>query len=162
MVKPKGTTRNRKLIYGIWLSSLVLPLCCLSFDLRYLLVPFDFSIVLSVLWFTVSGCVVCPLIYGFWLSPLVLPLWYLSFDIRYHTMEKSKGTSRYRKSKDRQHNGKTKEGNQIPLIKGQTRQPGCVVCPLIYGIWLAPLVLPLCCLSFDLRYVVAPGQTTQW
>jgi hypothetical protein len=41
-------------------------------------------------------------------------------------MEKPKGTSRYRKSKDRQHNGKTKEGNQIPLIKEQTRQPDTV------------------------------------
>jgi hypothetical protein len=93
MEKPKGTTRYRK-----------------SKD------PFGFSIVLSVLWFTVSGCVVCPLIYGFWLSPLVLPLWYLSFD---------KKTTRYRKSKDRQHNGETKGDNQIRKSKDRQHNGTC-------------------------------------
>jgi hypothetical protein len=50
------------LIYDFWLS-----LCCLSFDLRLLII-----IGLSVLWFTTSDYhwVVCPLIYDFWLSLL--------------------------------------------------------------------------------------------
>ena len=63
------------------------PLCCLFFDLRLLITPFDifkhFAIVLSVLlrftasdyplWYfqTFRHCVVCSSIYGFWLPPLV-------------------------------------------------------------------------------------------
>jgi hypothetical protein len=113
---------------------------------------------------TVSGCplwfyycVVCPLTYGIWLCCL-------SFDLRYlvalsvlgqttqwknqrgqadtvnqrtdNIMVKPKRATRYRKSKDRQ------------------RNQNYVVCPLIYGICLSPLVFPLCCLSFDLRYLV--------
>ena len=45
-----------------YLFGILWPLCCLSFDLRFLMTPLVFC----------GHCVVCPSTYGFW-----LPLWYL-------------------------------------------------------------------------------------
>jgi hypothetical protein len=76
-------------VFGFWLPPFVLPLYCLSFDLRLLITSLCFVIVLSVLRFTASDypplfchCIVCPSVYGFWLPPFVLSLYCLSFDLR--------------------------------------------------------------------------------
>ena len=172
------------LIYGLWLSlwyllAIVLsvllwftdydypfgifwPLCCLSFfDLRIMIIPLV----------SFGHCVVCPsLIYGLWLSlwyllAIVLSvLWFTDYDYPFSIFWPLCCLSFF-----------DLRIMIIPLVSFGH----CVVCPLIYGLWLSlwyllAIVLsvllwftdydypfsifwPLCCLSFfDLRIMIIP------
>ena len=172
------------LIYGLWLSlwyllaivlsvllwftdydypfSIFWPLCCLSFDLRIMIIPLV----------SFGHCVVCPsLIYGLWLSlwyllaiVLSVLLWFTDYDYPFSIFWPLCCLSFF-----------DLRIMIIPLVSFGH----CVVCPsLIYGLWLSlwyllAIVLsvllwftdydypfsifwPLCCLSFDLRIMIIP------
>jgi hypothetical protein len=76
-------------VYGFWLPLqtflvfMFLPLYCVSFGLRLLIIPSSFSLSLCS-----CNCVVCSSVYGFWLPLqaflvfMFLPLYCVSFDLR--------------------------------------------------------------------------------
>jgi hypothetical protein len=150
------------LIYGLWFSlwyllaivltvllwftdydypfSIFWPLRCVSFDLRIMIIPLV----------SFGHCVVCPsLIYGLWLSlwcllaiVLSVLLWLTDYDYPFSIFWPLRCLSFDLRIMI------------IPLVFFGH----CVVCPLIYGLWLPfSIFWPLCCLSFfDLRMMIIP------
>jgi hypothetical protein len=143
-------------IYGFWLPfGIFWPFCCLSFDLRILIILwYLLAILLSVLRFTDSDYhlvsfghfVVCPSIYGFWLPfGIFWPFCCLSFDLRiliilWYLLAILLSVLRFTDS-------------DYPLVSfGHF-----VVCPSIYGFWLPfGIFWPFCCLSFNIRILITP------
>jgi hypothetical protein len=148
------------LIYGLWVSlwyllvivlsvllwftdydypfSIAWPLCCLSFfDLRIMIIPLV----------SFGYCVVCPsLIYGLWLSlwcllaiVLSVLLWFTDYDYPFSIFWPLRCLSFDLRIMI------------IPLVSFGH----CVVCPLIYGLWLSlwyllAIVLSVCPLIYGL------------
>jgi hypothetical protein len=142
--------------YGIYW-----PLCCLSFfDLQIRIAPMVY----------IGHCVVCPSsIYWFW-----LPLWYLLAIVLSVPLRFTDSYCRY---------GIywplccLSFFNLLILIAAMISIGHCVVCPSIYGFWLPlwyilatvlsvlrftdsdcpyGIYWSLCCLSFELRIIIAP------
>jgi hypothetical protein len=140
-----------------------LPLYCVSFGLRLLIIPSSFSclyvlaILLCVLRFMASDypfklflslcschCIVCPSVYGFWLPLqtflvfMFFPLHFVTFDLRLLIIPSS---------------------FSLALCSSH-----CIVCPSVYGFWLpfqtflVFMFLPLYCVSFGLRILITPSR----
>jgi hypothetical protein len=116
-----------------------LPLYCVSFGLRLLIIPSSFSLSLCS-----CHCIVCPSVYGFWLPLqaflvfMFLPLYCVSFGLRILITPSSFSLS--------------------------VCSCHCIVCPSVYGFWLplqsflVCMFLSLYCVSFGLRLLINPSS----
>ena len=132
-------------VYGFWLPLqtflvfMFLPLYCVSFGLRLLIIPSNFSLLLCS-----CHCIVCPSVYGFWLSLQSFPCLYVLAIVLC--------VLRF-----------TASDYPFKLFLSLC-SCHCIVCPSVYGFWLplqAFLVfmfLPLYCVSFGLRLLITPSN----